>query len=139
MVNIIPYLFVPQARQVITTYQEVFGAKIRNIERFTPELGAQFGFPPDYDYTNSVMHAEITIHGAKLYLADSTAADRGHGQVEIMLELDTKADLDMIYEKVLAKHYRIKSPLQQMFWGAYYTRFVDEFHISWQLSFTPQK
>jgi len=69
-VKIVPYITVPDARKTIEVYRDLFGATLVDYMPFTKEVGQGFGFPDDFDYENSTMHASIDIDGALIYLSD---------------------------------------------------------------------
>ncbi|MHA2095473.1 MAG: VOC family protein [Candidatus Hodarchaeales archaeon] len=83
------------------------------------------------------MHAELKIEDSRLYLSDNTNGKKDlFGNVEIVLDLDSKEKLEAIYSKVQKFGLKIKMELQKTFWGAYYARFEDDFGIGWQMNFT---
>ena len=90
MVLAIPYLIVENGKESIKLYKELFDAKVLEHMPFTKEMGKQFGHPDDFDYENSTLHAELEIYGAKLMLTDNKAGESGGGNVEILLQLDSK-------------------------------------------------
>lgn len=134
--KIIPYISVVNAKKTIKVYEELFGAKLLNTVPFDRATGKQFGFPADYDYENSTMHAEITIGDSIIYLGDlTTKKSIEENPIEILIELNTKEQADMIWAKVKAKKYKITMELQTQFWNAYYGRFIDEDGLGWQLNY----
>ena len=135
MVLAIPYLIVKNGKESIKLYEELFGAKIIDHMPFTKEMGTQFGLPNDFDYDNSTLHAELEINGAKIMLTDNMAGEIGGGNVEVMLQLDSKDQIDTIYSIAKKKGFKIKMELEKTFWGAYFTRFEDSDGIGWQLNF----
>ena len=135
MVLAIPYLIVENGKKSIELYKELFGAKVIEHMPFTKEMGKQFGLPDDFDYENSTLHADLEIYGAKLMLTDNKAGESGGGNVEILLQLDSKDQIDSIYSKVKKKGFKFKMELEKTFWGAYFARFEDSDGIGWQLNF----
>ena len=135
MVLAIPYLIVKNGKESIKLYEELFGAKIIDHMPFTKEMGTQFGLPNDFDYDNSTLHAELEINSAKIMLTDNMAGEIGGGNVEVMLQLDSKDQIDTIYSIAKKKGFKIKMELEKTFWGAYFTRFEDSDGIGWQLNF----
>jgi PhnB protein len=129
---------VKNGKKAIELYKDLFGAKLVDHMPFSKEMGAEFGFPKDFDYENSTMHAVIDIGGAELMLNDNIMNAPGSGNIEIVLHLDSKKALETIYNKALAKKFKIKMELQQTFWGAWYARFEDSEGIGWQLNFQEQ-
>jgi uncharacterized glyoxalase superfamily protein PhnB len=107
MVKINPYLMVSNGKSAIELYKDLFGAKQVDHIPFQKEAGAYFGFPEDFDYENSTMHAELDIGGATIMLSDNPMNKNRSGNVQILVNLDSKKDLDKIYEKVKEKGFEI--------------------------------
>jgi uncharacterized glyoxalase superfamily protein PhnB len=63
VVKSIPYLLVQDGKRAIKLYEELFGANLVSSQAFTPEMGKFMGFPDDFDYENSTMHAILDIGG----------------------------------------------------------------------------
>ncbi|MHA1944941.1 MAG: VOC family protein [Candidatus Hodarchaeales archaeon] len=137
MVNSIPYLMVKNGKEAINVYERMFSAKLIEHQPFTEEIGKQFGFSDNFDYTNSTMHAEIDIGGARLYLSDKTnQVTKYENNVEVVLDLDTKDQIDTFYQNAIGMECKIKMKLEKTFWGAFYARIEDPFGIGWQLNFS---
>ncbi len=119
----------------MSLYKDIFGAKILGSQPLTKEAESQFGLPADFDYANSTMHGEIEIFGNLIYMGDSMQPAQGPNRVEILFQLESKAQIEEIYAKVKAKGFTIKMELQKMFWGAYYAYFLDPDGIGWQLNY----
>lgn len=130
-----PFLLVKNGKAAIELYKELLGAKLVDHMPFTKEMGKEFGFPKNFDYNNSTMHAVLDVKSAEIMLADNTMGAPGGGNVEIVLHLDNKKDLEEIYKKAKAKKFKIKMELQKTFWGAWYARFEDSEGVGWQLNF----
>jgi predicted enzyme related to lactoylglutathione lyase len=88
---VVPYLAVPDARRAIVWYQEVFGA----------ELATEPIVAPD----GRIGHAELTLAGGAVYLADAhpelgvTAPRAGEATVSLMLPVH---DADAVRARALA-------------------------------------
>ena len=102
MVKINPYLMVKNGKESIKLYKELFGAKLLLHLPFQKEMG--MGFPDDFDYENSTMHSILEIGDAKIMLSDNAMNKNPSGNVQIFIDLDSKKDIDEIYEKVKKKH-----------------------------------
>ena len=135
MVLAIPYLIVRNGKESIKLYEELFGAKVIEHMPFTKEMGTQFGLPDDFDYKNSTLHAELEINGGKIMVTDNMAGETGGGNVEVLLQLESKEQIDTIYSKAKKKGFKIKMELEKTFWGAYFARFEDSDGVGWQLNF----
>jgi len=135
----IPYLIVRNGKESIKLYEELFGAKVIEHMPFTKEMGTQFGLPDDFDYKNSTLHAELEINGGKIMVTDNMAGETGGGNVEVLLQLESKDQIDTIYSKAKKKGFKIKMELEKTFWGAYFARFEDSDGIGWQLNFQEEE
>jgi len=135
MVKTNPFLLVKNGKEAIELYKELLGAKLVNHMPFSKEIGAEFGLPDDFDYDSSTMHAVIDVGGAEIMLADNTMGIPGSGNVEIVLHLDSKEQLETIYKKAKDKEFKIKMELQKTFWGAWFARFEDSEGVGWQLNY----
>ena len=122
----------PDARKTIEVYRDLFGATIVDYMPFTKEVGQGFGFPDDFDYENSTMHASIDIDGALIYLSDG--AGQVGGVVEIVLDYESREQMEEVWSKVKKAGYEIKMELEPQFWGAIYGRFIDADGVGWQLN-----
>lgn len=135
MVKVIPHISVPNARKTIETYKELFDATLIDHMPFDPQMGKQMGLPDSFDYENSTMHAVVEVGGATLFIADSMGGEAGAGRVEIVLDLDSREQIESIWGRVKAKGYRVVMELQEQFWGAIYGRFIDPDGVGWQLNY----
>lgn len=134
MVNAVPYIQVKNAKTTIKKYKELFEAILVDHMPFDPNIGAQFGFSEDFDYENSTMHAVLDIGGAMIYMSDSMAPATSGGAVEIVLDLDSREQIEGIWNNVKSQGLTVKMELEEQFWGALYGRFVDDDGIGWQLN-----
>ena len=135
MTKIMPHLSVENGRKAIELYEDLFGAQLVRHEKFTPEIGQRFGFPDDFDYEASTLHAWLDIQGGTLSLADRTGPAHEGSDIEIVIEVDSLEEIQAIFDKAKEKGCEFKIELQQMFWGGWFTRFADQFGIGWQISF----
>ncbi len=120
MVKTIPYLLVKNGREAIMLYEDMFDAKLVEHQPFSKEIGAQFGFPDDFDYESSTMHAQLDIEGASFYLSDNPDSKfDSSGNVELVLDLDSKAQIERIFNKAKENGSKIKMELEKTFWDAF--------------------
>lgn len=138
-VKINPYLLVKNGKEAIELYKDLFGAKLVDQMPFSKEVGAQFGFPEDFDYENSTMHAELEINGAIIMLSDNSMGKVGSGNVQVLVNLDSKMDIEKINEKVKKKKFNVIMPLEKTFWGSWFLVFEDSNGIGWQIAFPEEQ
>jgi PhnB protein len=135
MVKINPYLMVKNGKEAIERYKYLFGANVVEQMPFEKSAGEAFGFPDDFDYENSTMHAVLDIGGGTVMLSDNPMGKSGSGNVQVLLTLDSKEEIDKIHEKVQEKKYTIIMPYRKTFWGSWYFMFEDSDGVGFQLNY----
>jgi uncharacterized glyoxalase superfamily protein PhnB len=137
MVKLIPTVTVPNALDTIELYKDLFSAKLLSRVPFNAQMGSNLGLPEDFDYEHSTMHAELDFgNGAILYLSDRHAdSSQGSLPIEIYVELDSKAQVESIWQKVQDRAFNVLLPMQKTFFGSWYLRFVDSDGTPWQVAF----
>jgi PhnB protein len=120
----IPHLVVNDGMAALKFYQEVFGA----------ETGDVMMEPAG----NRLMHGEIILDGHMLFLSDefaeqedvTTRAPKTLGGTSSRITLQTN-DPDAVVERAVERGATVLMPVQNMFWGARYGKFVDPFGHEW--------
>lgn len=135
MVKINPYLMVTNGKEAIELYKDLFGAKVVEHMPFEKEAGAYFGFPDDFDYENSTMHAVLDIEGATVMLSDNPMGKSGSGNVQVLVTVESKDEIEKIHEKVQKKKFTIIMPLEKTDWDSWYMMFEDSNGVGWQINF----
>lgn len=87
-----------------------------------------------------VMHMEVPILGGHVLMGTDTLASMGPPttpgtNISLNLEPDTRAEADRLFAG-LAEGGTVMTPLQEMFWGAYYGVLKDRFGIQWMVNCT---
>ncbi|MHA2131747.1 MAG: VOC family protein [Promethearchaeota archaeon] len=140
MVKINPYLMVKNGKESIELYKYLFGAKVMEHMPFSKEMGGEsFGFPEDFDYENSTMHAVLDIDGATIMLSDNPMGKSGSGNVQALITVDSKEAIEEINKKVLEKKFNIIMPFEKRFWGSWYMMFEDSDGIGWQINYSEEQ
>ena len=131
---------VKNGKEAIELYKDLIEAKLVDHMPFTKKMGGEgFGFPDDFDYENSTMHAVLDIGGAVVMLSDNPMGKQGSGNVQVLITFDTKEELDKINEKIQKKKFNIIMPYKKTFWGSWYMMFEDSYGIGWQLNFSEEQ
>lgn len=88
-----------------------------------------------------VMHGEIVLDGHKLFISDEFDASEGGSCrspetlggtcARITLMVD---DPDAVVERAVVRGSRVLMPVQDMFWGARYGKFIDPFGHEWGIN-----
>ena len=131
--KITPHISVPNAKKTIQIYKELFDAKLLDHMPFTKEIGQGMGFPDDFDYENSTMHAVLDFSGTEVYIADNMGPTQP-GPVEIVLDFESREEIEKVWANVKTMGLQVVMELEKQFWGALYGRFIDKDNIGWQLN-----
>jgi PhnB protein len=123
----IPHLVVSDGRAALKFYQEVFDAKVGDVMM---EPGGE-----------RLIHGEIILDEHMLFLSDefaekndvTTRSPRTLGGTTARVTLQTD-DADAVVERAVARGARLLMPVQDMFWGARYGKFVDPFGHEWGIN-----
>jgi PhnB protein len=131
-----PYLsFNGNCEAALKFYQKVLGAKIEATHKYGagPE---EMQIPPDY--TNKLMHAQLTIDGEVLMAAD---APPGHYQkpqgISVSLQVGDPNDAEKRF-KALAEGGTVTMPFGKTFFSKGFGMCVDQFGIPWMVN-SPQE
>jgi uncharacterized glyoxalase superfamily protein PhnB len=134
LMRVIPYISVPNAKKTMKIYEDVFEATNVQLMPYSKEMGDPMKLPADFDYENSTMHGEFKIGDAFVYIADLMSPTVPvEGRVEILLEMESKAQGEAIWKKVKARNFKIGMELAPTFFSQLYGRFTDQDGIVWQI------
>jgi PhnB protein len=134
MATIHPYLnFNGTAEKAFRFYESVFGGELY-IQKMKDVPGTEN--IPEQDH---VMHASLKI-GNNLLMASDILESAGHKLQEgnnyyISYEPDNRAEADRIFT-ALAEGGKIETPMEDMFWGAYFGSVQDQYGIRWMINCT---
>src|SRR5262245_29354542 len=116
----IPHLVVSDGMAALKFYQEVLGAGLGDVMM---EPGGQ-----------RLIHGEVILDDHMLFVSDEfsekkdvttrTPKTLGGTTVRITVQVN---DADAIVERAVARGASVLMPVQDMFWGARYGKFVDPF------------
>ncbi len=120
-------------------YRSVFGGDfVGGIHRFkdVPPQPGQPPMPPDA--ANMVMHIELVLPGGHVLMGTDAPESMGFSvvagnNVHINLEPDTRAEAERLFNALSASG-TVEMALQDMFWGAYFGSFTDQFGIHWMVN-----
>lgn len=117
-------------------YQSVFGGEFSGLQRFNQVPGVE---PPSAADGEKIMHIALPV-GENLEL-HATDALESMGQkltvgnnFYIMLDANSKQEADGFFN-ALSVGGRVEMPMQEMFWGAYYGSFADQFGVQWMVNY----
>jgi Uncharacterized protein conserved in bacteria len=140
MARVSIYLNFPrQTEEAFNFYKSVF-----QTEFSTPVLRYQDGPPcpgapplPEAD-KNLVMHVALPILGGFVLMGSDAPEAMGFqvnigNNVYINLEPDTRAETNRLFA-ALGEGGKVETPLQDMFWGAYWGCLTDRFGVRWMFN-----
>jgi PhnB protein len=121
--TIIAHLIVNDAPKALEFYKKAFGAEILGVHK-TPD--------------GKVMHAELSVGGARLMLADEfpgmgSGSAKTLGGSPVMLNLYVQEDVDDLFNQAVGAGGTVVMPLANQFWGDRYGQLRDPFGHTWAL------
>ena len=122
-------------RQAFEFYRSVFGGEFSELHSFA-EGPLDMGVP-DAD-RDRIMHVSLPI-GASVLMGSDSCSAFGPSPVmgdnfAISIVGDSKEHCDDICAKLSAGG-RVKMPMSEMFWGAYFGTWCDKFGINWMINY----
>jgi len=140
MARVSTYLNFPRTTEAaFMFYQSVFGTELsRPIARFK-DMPPQPGQPPLAEADQLlVMHVELPILGGHVLMGTDAPESMGFtvkygNAIYLNLEPDTRSETRRLFD-ALAKDGTVETPLQDMFWGAYWGCVKDQFGVNWMFN-----
>ena len=121
--TIIAHLIVNDGSKAVDFYKKAFGAEILGVHK-TPD--------------GKVMHAELSVGGARLMLADEfpgmgSGSAKTLGGSPVVLNLYVQEDVDGLFNQAVDAGGTVVMPLANQFWGDRYGQIKDPFGHLWAL------
>ena len=121
--SIIARLIVINGSKALDFYKKAFGAEILGVHK-TPD--------------GKVMHAELSVGGARLMLADEfpgmgSGSAKTLGGSPVVLNLYVQEDVDDLFNQAVGAGGTVVMPLANQFWGDRYGQIKDPFGHIWAL------
>jgi PhnB protein len=87
---------------------------------------------------NLVMHVELPILGGHVLMGTDAPESMGFNckpgtNIYINLEPDTREEADRLFN-ALSEEGKVETPIQNMFWGAYFGSLTDRFGVQWMIN-----
>jgi PhnB protein len=132
MKHLTTYLnFDGNCRQAISFYGQCLGAKL-DLSPFPDSQGN-----PSSDPTARIMHGRLSLNDKPILMASDTPPDDTHhvgNNFSVAVECDSMEEIERLFA-ALGQNGRVEMPLADMFWGAHFGMFIDQFGIRWMLNF----
>lgn len=140
MSRVSTYLNFPrQTEEAFMFYKTVFGTEfLGGIHRFA-DVPASEGQPPIKEEDKQlIMNVTLPILGGHLLMGTDAPESMGFtvrmgNNVYINLEPDTKEETDRLFA-ALSEGGKVETPLQDMFWGAYFGTCTDRYGVQWMFN-----
>jgi PhnB protein len=140
MPRVSTYLNFPGTTEAaFTFYRSVFGGEFNGpVHRFG-DMPPQPGHPPMGEAEKQmVMHVELPILGGHVIMGTDAPESMGFtckpgNNLHLNLEPDTRAEADRLFN-ALSAGGKVETPMQDMFWGAYFGSCTDRFGINWMVN-----
>ncbi len=131
--------FAGNTEEAFLFYKKVFQSEFNGgIQRFG-DLPPDANHPPVAEAVKKmVLHVEMPILGTHVLMGTDAPKEMGFdviigNNMHISLEPDSRKEAKRIFDE-LSVGGNITMPLQDMFWGAYFGSFTDQFGINWMVN-----
>ncbi len=141
MTSVSLYLnFSNNTEQAFEFYRSVFGGEFEDGIHRLGEAPQPEGKDLSEADKNLVLHVCLPILGGMKLMGTDAPESMGFkmnmgNNIYINLEPDTRSEADRLFNG-LSVNGKIESPMGEVFWGAYYGAFFDQFGVQWMINYT---
>lgn len=143
MASVSTYLNFPNnTEEAFEFYRCVFGGEfLGGISRFGDVPDSEDMAPMSDEDKNLIMNIQLMLPGGHRLMGTDAPEFMGFtvnpgNNFNISLHPDSRDQADEWFTKLSAGG-EIESPMEDVFWGAYYGSFTDKFGIHWMIHFDP--
>ncbi len=130
MKSIIPNISVPNCKEALEFYKSVFGGELKMVK--TADNSDMFK-----GHEGKIMHSELHVSPhCIMYFTDLFGERASHTNIQLVLEMDSKEQLEKVYEELTKEDANVIYELQKTFWGAYHAVVKDKFAVTWGLNYS---
>lgn len=130
-----------KTEEAFTFYQTVFKTAFlgEGIKRFG-EIPASPEHPPVADsIKNMVLHVALPITGNHILMGTDAPKEMGFNlsrgnNMHICIEPESRAEADLLFN-ALSEGGQVTMPMADMFFGAYFGEFSDQYGINWMINY----
>jgi PhnB protein len=130
-----PYLFFNgRCEEAIAFYQQAADARVEMMMRYheLPESCPEGPMPPDWK--GKVMHASLSIHGARVMMSDGNSPNAPvFSGFALSLAVADESTAGRVFA-ALAEGGQVVVPLGKTFWSPCFGMVTDRFGILWQVT-----
>jgi PhnB protein len=126
-----PYLFFNgQAREAAGFYREALGAEVKSLQTFGEAMSSC-----PVAMKDRVVHAEIRVGEATLFLSDGPADSNeiGGSHVQVALDCDDAEEMARQFD-ALAASGEVLHPIHDTFYGGKLGALRDKYGVSWMFN-----
>lgn len=126
-------------RTAFDYYRSVFGGDFASAMTFNEMPPSEEGPSFTEEEGKRIMHISLPISAETVLMGSDTAgpwaAEHKPGNnFSISVNTDAKGKADRFFEQ-LSQGGQVTMPMEQTFWGDYFGMVIDQFGISWMISF----
>lgn len=133
--------FAGNTEEAFLFYKSVFKTEFvgKGIQRFE-DIPAEAGHPPLADAIKKmVLHVELPTIGGHILMGTDAPKEMGFtltsgNNMHICLEPESREEAKRLFDE-LAVNGTITMPLEDMFFGAYFGEFKDQFGVNWMINY----
>ncbi len=116
-------------------YKSVFGGEFSAFQRFSEAPG---GDQIPAAGRDRIMHVALPLGDGAILMASDIMPSIGHvlkpgNNFYISLNPDNRAEADRLFA-ALSVNGKVEMALAEMFWGAYFGSFTDQFGVQWMIN-----
>jgi PhnB protein len=137
--------FPGNTEEAMLFYQQIFKTQFtgQGIQRFGDLPADPTQAPMSESLKQMVLHAELPLIGGHILMATDAPTEMGFNVVQgnnmhISLEPESKEEADRLFNE-LSVNGKVSMPIQEMFWGAYFGSFTDQYGINWMVNYLHPK
>ena len=137
MITVNPYLYFDgNCEEAFTFYETVFRKKISHISKYKDVPAQAKDIFQESD--EKIMHVTLPLtEETMLNGADHSIAYKERVKdktFSLIIHADSQEEVDRLFNE-LSQNGQIIVPVGLTFWGAYYGQCIDQFGISWKMTF----
>ena len=121
-------------------YKSVFRTEFINGIQRLGDLPADTSHPPvPENLKKMVLHVELPLLGGAILMGTDAPKEMGFtlsqgNNMHIQIEPESREEAERFFNELSAGG-KIDMPMQDMFWGAYFGSFTDQFGINWMVNY----